>query len=96
VDVIRGRFPQLLTSLKVTPWRLLGIYSSCSFFVDCGRRGGAADVAAFERSLSALRADDVGVVDEPVDHHGGHDLVVEHLPLRPNALLLVRISEARS
>jgi hypothetical protein len=36
------------------------------------------------------------VVDEAVDHRGGHDVVAEDLAQRPNGLLEVRISEARS
>ncbi len=45
--------------------------------------------ATFER-------EDLGVVDEAVDHRGGGDLVTEDLTPAENGLLLVTISEARS
>src|SRR3954454_14285316 len=42
-------------------------------------RGGAAEVAVFEAVAVAFEGDDLGVVDEPVDHGGGNDLVAEDL-----------------
>jgi hypothetical protein len=42
-------------------------------------RGGwdAAEVAVFEPLAVAFEGDDFGVVDEPVDHGGGHHVVTE-------------------
>jgi hypothetical protein len=42
-----------------------------------GGRGCAAQVAVFESVAVALEADDLGVVDESVDHRGGDDVVAE-------------------
>ena len=39
----------------------------------------AADVAVFEPVGTAFAREDLGVMDEPVDHHGGDDLVAEDL-----------------
>ena len=39
--------------------------------------GDAAEVAVFEPVAVALEGDDLGVVDEPVDHGGGDDVVAE-------------------
>ncbi|WP_305000127.1 hypothetical protein [Kribbella sp. VKM Ac-2571] len=44
----------------------------------------------------AFGGDDVGVVDESVDHRGGDGVVSEDLPQRPKSLLLVTIRDARS
>ena len=45
-----------------------------------GRGGGdAAEVAVFEPVAVAFEGDDFGVVDEPVDHRGGYDVVSEDL-----------------
>jgi hypothetical protein len=41
--------------------------------------GNAAEVAVLEAVAVALEGDDFGVVDEPVDHGGGDDLVAEDL-----------------
>ena len=38
----------------------------------------AAEVAVFESVAVAFEGDDFGVVDEPVDHGGGDDVVAEH------------------
>jgi hypothetical protein len=42
--------------------------------------GNSAGVAVLESVGVAFEGDDVGVVDEPVDHRGGDDLIVEDLP----------------
>ena len=47
--------------------------------VGCGGRGDAAEVSVFEPVGVAFEADHLGVVDEPVDHGGGDDLVAEGL-----------------
>src|SRR4051812_20995438 len=56
--------------LKRTPWCWL-----------CGLGGcwDAAEVAVFEPVAVALERDDLGVVDQPVDHRCGDDVVTEHL-----------------
>src|SRR6266516_3830940 len=38
-----------------------------------------AEVAVLEPVGIALEGDDLGMMHEPVDHRGGHDLVAEHL-----------------
>ncbi len=43
-----------------------------------GGRGDAAEVSVFEPVGVAFEGDDVGVVDEAVDHGGGDDVVSEH------------------
>ncbi len=43
-----------------------------------GRRG-AAEVSVLEPVGVAFEGDDLGVVDEPVDHRGGDDVVSEDL-----------------
>jgi hypothetical protein len=47
-------------------------------FFGCGC-GDAAEVAVSEAVGVAFEGDDVGVVDEPVDHRGGDDVVAEDL-----------------
>ena len=42
-----------------------------------GRRSG--EVAVFEAVAVAFEGEDLGVVDEPVDHRGGGDFVAEDL-----------------
>ena len=42
-----------------------------------GGRGDAAEVFVFEPVGVSFQADDFGVVDEPVDHGGCHDVVAE-------------------
>ena len=43
-----------------------------------GRGGGdAAEVSVFESVAVAFEGDDFGVVDQSVDHGGGHDVVAE-------------------
>jgi hypothetical protein len=45
----------------------------------------AAEVAVAEAVAVALEREDLGVVDEPVDHGGGDDLVAEDLARRRTA-----------
>ena len=53
-----------------------------------GRGGGdAAEVSVFEPVGVALEGDDVGVVDEPVDHGCGDDVVAEHFAPSPERLV---------
>jgi hypothetical protein len=49
----------------------------------CGRSDGrgAREVAVFEAVAVALEGEDLGVVDEAVDHRGGDDVVAEDLAL---------------
>ena len=51
---------------------MFGVWSRC---VVVGR---PPEVAVFESVAVAFEADDVGVVDEPVDHRGGDDGISEH------------------
>jgi len=44
-----------------------------------GWDGGAGEVAVFEAVGVAFEGEDLGVVDEPVDHGGGDDVVAEDL-----------------
>jgi hypothetical protein len=44
-----------------------------------GGCGDAAKIAALEPVAVAFEGDDVGVVDQPVDHRGGDDVVAEDL-----------------
>ena len=67
----------------LTPWRRLNIDPSplvlpCLAWF-CGGRGDAAEVAVFEPVAVSLQGDDVGVVDEAVDHGGGDGVVAEDL-----------------
>ena len=41
--------------------------------------GGAGEVAVFEAVGVAFEREDLGVVNEPVDHRGGGDVVAEDL-----------------
>src|SRR6516165_8691538 len=62
---------------NLTSWRNVKTDQlRCSWFV--GRSGDAAEVSVFEPVGVAFEGDDVGVVDEPVDHRGGDDLIAEH------------------
>jgi hypothetical protein len=45
----------------------------------CGGRGDAAEVFVFEPVAVSFESDDVGVVDEAVDHGGGDGVVAEDL-----------------
>src|SRR5437879_1161805 len=45
----------------------------------CAGGGNTAEVAVLEPVAVALEGDDLGVVDEAVDHRGGHDVVAEDL-----------------
>ena len=59
--------------------------------------GGAGEVAVFEAVGVAFEGEDLGVVNEPVDHRGGGDVVAEDLaPGAEKGLLEVTIIEARS
>ena len=63
---------------NLTSWRNVKTDQlRCSWFV--GRSGDAAEVSVFEPVGVAFEGDDVGVVDEPVDHRGGDDLIAEDL-----------------
>ncbi len=44
-----------------------------------GGVGAGSEVAVFEAVAVAFERDDFGVVDEPVDHRGGDDVVAEDL-----------------
>jgi hypothetical protein len=55
----------------------------------------SAEVAVAEAVAVALEAEDFGVMDEPVDHRGGDDLVAEDLAQPEKGLWLVTISEAQ-
>ena len=57
-------------------------------------RGDAAEVSVFEPVAVSFQGDDVGVVDEAVDHGGGDRVVAEDLA--PTGLLDVTIRDARS
>ena len=48
-------------------------------FVRLTSGGDATEVTVFESVGVAFEGDDFGVVDEPVDHGGGHDVVAEDL-----------------
>src|SRR6266436_6287198 len=45
----------------------------------CGGRGNAAEVAVFKPVAVSFQGDDIGVVDEPIDHGGGDGVVAEDL-----------------
>jgi hypothetical protein len=53
-------------------------------------------VAVFESVGVSFEGDDFGVVDEAVDHGGGHYWVAEDFSQRPKGLLEVTMTEARS
>jgi hypothetical protein len=67
----------------LTPWRRLNVDPlACGFVVlawFCGGRGDAAEVSVLEAVAVSLQCDDVGVVDEAVDHGGGDGIVAEDL-----------------
>src|SRR3954447_13678238 len=48
---------------------------------------GAGEVAVFEAVAVAFEGEDLGVVDEPVDHGGGDDVVAEDLAPRRERLV---------
>jgi hypothetical protein len=59
--------------------------------------GGSGEVAVFEAATVALEREDLGVVDEAVDHRGGGDFVAQFAQAeKKKGLLDVTISEARS
>src|SRR4051794_7662786 len=74
---------------KVTPWRRL---KSDPPLVG-GRGGRAGEVAVFEAVAVAFEREDLGVVDEAVDHGGGGDFVAEDLA--PGAERLVAGDDQR-
>jgi hypothetical protein len=80
---------------KLTPWRQVKTDPWLVMVPRWWSRG-RAEVAVFEAVGVALEGDDVGVVGEAVDHGRGDDIVAEHRTQRPNGLLEVTISEARS
>ena len=49
----------------------------CGVLGSGGRQGG--DSAVFESVAGAFKRDDVGVVNDAVDHGRGHDLVAEDI-----------------
>ena len=57
---------------------------------------GAGEVAVAEAVTVAFEREDLGVVDESIDHGGGDDVVAEDLAKAENGLLLVTIRLARS
>lgn len=42
-------------------------------------RGGRVDLGVFETVAGALESDDVGVVDDAVDHGRGDDLIAKYV-----------------
>lgn len=52
--------------------------SSLVLLGGCGR-GDAAEVSVFESVTVSFHGEDLGVVDEAVDHGGGYDVVAEDL-----------------
>lgn len=76
----------------MTPWG-----GGWWIFLSGAGRGGAAEVTVFESVAVSFEGDDFGVVHQPVDHGGGHDVVAEYSsPQRPNGLLEVTMRLARS
>ena len=61
-----------------------------------GGRGDAAEVSVFESVGVAADVDDVAVLDEPVDHGGGDDVIAEDFAPAAQGLVPVRMREARS
>jgi hypothetical protein len=53
----------------------------------CVGRGDAAEVFVFEPVAVSFECDDVGVVDEAVDHGGGDGVVAEDLAPPPEGLV---------
>ena len=56
----------------------LALVLSCLAWFCCGR-GNAAEISVFEPVAVSFQGDDVGVVDEAVDHGGGDGVVAEDL-----------------
>ena len=54
------------------------------------------DAAAAKSAAGAFQSQDVGVVDDPVDHRGGDSLVTDDASPVPEGRLLVKIREACS
>jgi hypothetical protein len=61
-----------------------------------GLRGRGRRVAVFVSVAVAFEGDDFGVVDEPVDHGGGDDVVAEDFAPAAEDLVEVTIRLARS
>jgi hypothetical protein len=61
-----------------------------------GGRGDAAEVSVFESVGVAADVDDVAVLDEPVDHGGGDDVIAEDFAPAAQGLVPVTMREARS
>ncbi len=58
-----------------------------------GSDAGQSDAAVAEPVAGALEGDDIGVVDDAVDHGRGDDLVTEHAsPARPDSPVLTSVS----
>lgn len=76
---------------SLTPWREMDPLRFCQSSVF-----GCCAGPAFEAVAAALEGDDLGVLDQPVDHGSGHHVVAEHLALPAQGLLLVTIRLARS
>src|SRR5215207_1260020 len=79
-------------------WRRSGGFAEVAEGDRSGRFGGsgggwAGEVAVFEAVAVAFEREDLGVVDEPVDHRGGDDVVAEDLP--PGAERLVGRDDQR-
>jgi hypothetical protein len=69
--------------------RLAWVPAACEF---CSVvPGGAGEVAVAQAVAVAFEGDDLGVVDEAVDHGGGDDVVAEISPQPLKGLLLVTI-----
>src|SRR5450631_3542528 len=67
VSVNGGRILTLWRRLKIDPCMVVFDL----LVVGCGGRGDAAEVSVFEPVAVSFEGDDVGVVDEPVDHGSG-------------------------
>ena len=71
ISVNGGRKLTPLRRLKVDPLGFLVLFGD--------GRGDAAEVSVLQPVGVALQGDDLGVVDEPVDHGGGDGVVAEDL-----------------
>ena len=77
--------------------KALGELAATDWSPEFGGLGGwrGAEVLVLEPVGIAFEVEDLGVVDEPIDHRGGNDVVAEDLA-PANCLLLVTIIDARS
>src|SRR3954447_269885 len=78
------RGPAARFALKLSRWRRSAGFAEVAVGDRSGRFGGsrgwrAGKVAVFEAVAVAFEGEDFGVVDEPVDHRGGDDVVAEDL-----------------